>query len=616
MNLKHKFCFLINRYIALGVLLGTGSLLLLPDPVATATGSNNLEQRARTIFQELVPFVVLPDLQAELIIRDSGMTGLAKAEPGRVVLSQQGIDYCYSLTSEEDGDACIAFIIGHELAHLSKHSTYLDLGMVPGEANGQGNAKFFQGLEHTADRWGFLYATMAGYRIEKLLNLNNTGKDIFAFFQEALNQDLKGAHHPDPVERTENIRTTFQELANKSDLFRFGTVASYFGDCETSRRLLTVLRREFNSPEIWINTAYCDLRDVMAELAALSPESDFCLRPLVGVQSTLMRPEIRRGGGTTRGGDDTGTTSLESILKKLPPIHKVFVDVTEQNPGHVTAWINKAITSFLAGHYSLAEHEIEKAQKLLNDETVVFSYLQTSIENPQLELLRNEVDGLVWLIKSYEHQADLSKAIEQLSRLTEQEHASIVSRFNLAKLLEKDQQSEQAAKQWKMVMEQAQGLPTHCSIDGPTRTKIYEGLDEYNVPYSLPMPLDVNNPEQFYRTIYFPDGRWADIKNELEKFSWSSHSVDTGDENNPSEISFLSHRDRASALRREHEITFMILRDQDDHDLGTIESLQQWCPEATPSPISLGEIWNCRGIWASWVVNGDIREVWIDLHSL
>ena len=596
------------RRVAIGLLLG--GLLMPVSSVAPAPASKHLYPRVRQIFADLLRFVPLPG-QAQLRVESSGGDViLARAgQDHTVTLTEQAIALCYSLASRDDGDACIAFVLGHELAHLHLHAPYLDADLFPlGDPDISHDNRFRQHLETSADRWGFIYATMAGYPVETLLALDGDSENVFAYFQRILGEDISGAYYPIPGERAATIQTVFEELQHRSDFFRFGTVAAFFGDCDTAERLLGALRPTFDAPEVKLNLAYCQLRTVVEELADSNADPALCLRPLVGMQSPLLRPPIRRGDA--RNGQPP---FLAQLRERLRPIHRRFHEITETNPRHLSAWVNQAIASFLAGYHARAEHEIIQARDILANDHGVLPYLRASLGKIDLTRLAKELESLVWLIKSREHEADLAIAVREITDLIREEPVPAVAQFNLIGLLEKLGQPARAAALRDSLRGRSHELPPHCRVAQAWLGDTDPRTPDHRMPYTLPEPLNASDPAQHFDVIYFPDERWARIKDRLERFSWTTHLAQT---DRLSEFSFLRYRDRVEALRHEHQITFLVLRDREEQDLGGVEDLVARCPGANPFPVSLGEIWDCQGVWASWVVNGEIREVWMDLRSL
>lgn len=137
-----------------------------------------------------------------LRIVDSPRDPWAIALPdGHIVLSKGAVEIAYRQATPEEGDARLAFVLGHELAHLAKNDfwhqqVYRALMGDPGAGSLQKlleqNADVAgadekrrldeaQLKEWAADDWGFVYAATAGYRVETLLGVPQTGQpDFFA----------------------------------------------------------------------------------------------------------------------------------------------------------------------------------------------------------------------------------------------------------------------------------------------------------------------------------------------------------------------------------------------------------------------------------------------------
>lgn len=114
----------------------------------------------------------------KLVVVDSRADPWAIALPtGHIVLSKQAVAICHQQVTPAEAEARLAFVLGHELAHLAHddfwhhevHSflaTHTDTRPL---AEFLGAHKATKERELEADDKGFIYAALAGYPVERLL---------------------------------------------------------------------------------------------------------------------------------------------------------------------------------------------------------------------------------------------------------------------------------------------------------------------------------------------------------------------------------------------------------------------------------------------------------------
>ncbi len=157
---------------------------------------------------------------------------------GSLILTLEGLKICYANTAPEIGDSRLAFLIGHELAHLAKddfwHSTAFasvkdskDDAKVRRILKSQleksgGSLDFVKTQELQADSYGIIYMTMAGYDPKAIIGPDGT--NFFQYWISQITQKLAygDAAHVSPEARAQFVRTELQPVIDALDRFRRG----------------------------------------------------------------------------------------------------------------------------------------------------------------------------------------------------------------------------------------------------------------------------------------------------------------------------------------------------------------------------------------------------------
>lgn len=168
---------------------------------------------------------------------------------GYVVLARRALDLVYRDATEAEGDARLAFVLGHELAHLVKDDFWhqevyqalagesspsaaglralLQAGAdVPGsEAERRLNAIRLKEIQ--ADDAGFLYAGLAGFAVDALVGQSTPGRPDFFRHWMAQTQTRLDRQHPAPEDRAQLVRARLQGLGEKLEFFHYGAPGAF-----------------------------------------------------------------------------------------------------------------------------------------------------------------------------------------------------------------------------------------------------------------------------------------------------------------------------------------------------------------------------------------------------
>ncbi len=226
-----------------------------------------------------------------LFIIDTRGEPYAQSLPdGGIIISPTALDFCYTKTvpvkeespEKEEGDRRLAFILGHELAHLGNkdyiHREAFQALEEPGETHarkelsgyfklsGPEKTKTFKKNELLADQKGAIYAAMAGYDMSELCGNNNN------FFKYWARQTGIGyfyddnPRHPSYEKRAQFIRLQLKAVAKKVELFKAGVLLYQLGNEHDGAAAFLEFAREYPSREVFNNIGACYFHLAMGHL--------------------------------------------------------------------------------------------------------------------------------------------------------------------------------------------------------------------------------------------------------------------------------------------------------------------------------------------------------------
>ncbi|MFP3939626.1 MAG: hypothetical protein ACLF0P_04910 [Thermoanaerobaculia bacterium] len=204
------------------------------DAYREVTGHPALD-RARAVFEGIRHAA---GQNAELLLLEvaRGPLALALADD-TIVLSREALDRCYRTGEGAAGDARLAFVLGHELAHLANGDFWHASAFTTVRSARNPSAELRalqellaqdatdrQVLELKADDAGILATILAGYDPEPLLSGSRT------FFEEWVGGPAgqvvyADPDHPGTAQRAEFLRVRLERVAGEVETFHRGVAA-------------------------------------------------------------------------------------------------------------------------------------------------------------------------------------------------------------------------------------------------------------------------------------------------------------------------------------------------------------------------------------------------------
>lgn len=586
-------------WLFLGVLifsLGKVAVAVQPDPgsrvefyIDTYGGLDSnttpLAQRAEAIFERLLrvaedPVGLTPGLK---LINSDGAPWAIALPDGYIVLTRAALEICYQGVSQETGDARLAFVIGHELAHLTSHDfwhreIYLSLS---GESNNHSLKRIQKviaaaaGIEDggdwreavkrkelQADDGGFLYASLAGYRTDKILT---EGDDNFFDHWIRQTRSYRDELHLGPTERTAFLRARFSAITDKTRLFKAGLQLAYFGRLEDAATLFESFRNSFPAHEALNNLGYVHL-ELARKYLPTTNRTRFWLPTVLDNAPKLLSRSMNGESGIPR----IAKNHLHRAIKYLDK-------AVLAHRSHLPSRLNLATANFLLGQYNQARVAIDEARTIDPNST-------------EVAMLR------ALILYEQEKEIDMWPTVVGLLQGLQASNDPRVT-YNLARLYEERGRKVEAATYWKLLLSETLTIKeaywrascqqvhgkTHCDRH-PRKGVVIAS------PVSVPIPLGSNINDA---AIIKPIRKWSHHRQSIGSLILALHTSLQGDE--------LLAIDEVVALATIRNLSF--------HTTQELVELAGF-PDAK---YTLGDqfLWSYPGQWAALVEGDTVKEIWI-----
>jgi tetratricopeptide (TPR) repeat protein len=477
---------------------------------------------------------------------------------GEIVLSEGVIELCYFGVSKEHGDARLAFILGHELAHVANGDALPKafLNCPEYQEVQQKYRKTGQEKERRADKQGVLYAAMAGYAVDDLL-WEKDGDFFITWQQETDGNWQPNSTHPAAETRAKDLYDRLKKSLDLLPYFQFGVRLSHFNRCDEAVDFLKEFSTDFPAREVFNNLGLCELQRARQELGKEAAYA-YWLPSVLDVTTQIdgfSLPSVPKG------------EEMSPLAKRLLINAKVYFNkALKMEPSYLPANVNLAITALYLEENVKARAAIKNAYRLAPNDL--------------------EIQGLHALIKYQDKQPN--KAIQALEQLAQKPNVPLSVFYNRAQLLEQHGRSG-ADDIWQQLARQAAKLPapirhlvcekTACAVQRKQSPK---------ATWVLPVKLGVRTrrSKTLARWQKSPKVRLYDIYEQIYR------------QNDTAEVLALRGRVAMVVLKKFERLTQ--------------EDLSAYCgqPLRQRSVVS-GTIFSCHDYWAALVVDEKVKEVWI-----
>jgi len=545
-----------------------------------------LAKRAHSIFNRIRqvaedPVGINPQLK---IIKSKGKPWAIALPDGYVILSIAALDVCYGNVDKSVGDARLAFVLGHELAHLTAKDFWhqnIHLSLSSGEKNNfdlenirrafniDDNEKLndwrdvVRKKELHADDKGFTYASLANFQTNLIFS---KGRDRDAFLNTWIQQtrSIDDGLHFSASNRTAFLQNRFKQMTSKMEYFMSGVRLSHFGQFEDAMHFFEKFQRAFPAHEVLNNMGYVQIQ-LARKLMPNSLRYRYWLPIyLENVPNLVLRtrtfdselpPQSRR--------------HLENAVSYLQKSVKMQLN-------KIGSRVNLAAAYLYLGHYHKARASIEEARELDPDSSVV-SELRAII------IYEQEKDIDMW-----------PTAVKILKAISNSDAPSAL--FNLARLYEERGRYEQAKDYWLKLVTSKNKLPRPIYL-----------IACHKVKKSNTCRKNVNDPDSvppFTTRLSFGESLNSEKAKKVLK-DWQHRHEEIG----PLPVDLFLSENLDAYLAVDHKIALVVVK---KHSNRSKKQLLQCCGRPI-SKHSLGqaELWSYGANWTALIENDKVREYWI-----
>ncbi|MBU0995334.1 MAG: hypothetical protein KJ737_22790 [Proteobacteria bacterium] len=555
-------------------------------------GSNKLVKRACNVFEKVSQVADkrgnhIPSLK---IVNSPGDPWTISLPDGNIVLSIKALEICYSDVSMTKGDARLAFIIGHELAHTANNDfwhmqTFMALSGDPDpwskrlkkilEENSDAlKEKDIEALsrskekEMAADDLGFMYAAISGFSMATL-SLETNGDDFFTYWMAQTHTKID-ISHPHPKERARLLQVKLKRLGEKIDFFEFGSRLAHFGRYEDAIYFLKEFQKIFPSREVFNNLGYCYLQMAIKKMPA-SLAYDYWFPWMIDI-SSLAESSLSRSGNEQKFISDQVKEVLNLSIS-------CFESACKQDKLYLPSRLNLISAYFYLGEIYKARAVVEEALSLDpdNDEIKCLQAIVMMEEAPNVDM---------W-----------PYVIEILKTLSGKENSPVSIQYNLARLLEKRKRNGEAMSVFKKLAEHPENLPN------PFRLAVCEKVEGKSIPSpppsTAPLPLSFKMPAKIGQDLQEDKEIQKQISNwERISFAWQNGMI-KGD--------IYTLPDGTKILAVNGFVEMLIIKDR----LGSVKDIEKRFGKPFMDKVWGKTVLSYSPKWSVMAEADQIKEIWI-----
>jgi tetratricopeptide (TPR) repeat protein len=548
--------------------------------------SSDQAQHTQDIFNKVLlvaesPIGLKPSLK---IINSDGKPWAVALPDGSIILSRAALEICYRSVSTETGDARLAFVLGHEIAHLTNgdfwhREIYFAAAGEPdsvsmekirhtvrtmaGISNEKGEKDWrdiVKTKELQADDGGFLYASLAGFRTDQIFSKNNDGEDFLNYWVTQT-RTLKDEIHLGPQERSDYLQHRFDAISTRVEYFNSGVRLAHLGRIEDAKYFFEEFQKSFPAPQVHNNLGY-----VYLQLARKHMPAELRYRFWLPTVMENTPPLLVRSRGISGKMPALARKNLDRAIDYLNRANKASPDNLSNNLNLATAYLYSG--------------DFYKAQAILR-ETAKNSPNDKSIQELKaLALYQQDEDIDMW-----------PKAVELLM-----ETDSPSAQYNLAQLYEERGRNEQAKAIRNKLITTSQNLPSEYAayLCGKLNLKSCETPSTNSANASPPIKMKLQ-----------PQGTIDNqkIKKQLAEWSHSNRSM------GPLPVDLYTNEEGNSYLAIDYHLVMAVFKNSQIKS--TTKLIKKHGTPLEIEPLGASEIWSYGDHWSALIEGERVREIWV-----
>jgi tetratricopeptide (TPR) repeat protein len=395
-------------------------------------------KRVRSIFKKMRKII----LMSHLSILNHAKSPSLCIRSGHIIITKKAIDICYNTPDMLSGDSRMAFVIGHEMAHLKNGDFwYANNDLPPPKKHPQKKGQSLPQLslqepleirqkkELRADRFGIVYMSFCDFNPSVIVDSNGSN-----FFQDWLDISGRLLHnendsHPSPYKRAQDLLAEIKTVINHLDYFNIGLRLYQLGRYDDALEFFEFFSSEYPCKAVINNIGLIHYQKAMKKLMECDPQKAkrFKLSTAIDFETTAMlfsnndRNRYREGCA-----DDLFDDAID-----------YFENAYLHDKSYLHALINYSSALIMSGKY-------EKARGIIKDDILIHDK-----QNPAA--INNLAVALYLLGKDEDtaFEADMFKqASQKLIRVIQQDPDFSLAYYNLERLQNIRKRNAAANESW------------------------------------------------------------------------------------------------------------------------------------------------------------------------
>ena len=371
---------------------------------------------------------------------------------GCILITKKTIDFCYNELTEDstEGDTRLAFIFGHELAHLAKNDFWASEAykIVLKFADNQDIEKKLINIliktedvkndelakkvrvkkELQADQYAMIYTTMAGFQPKYLKG------DRFVKFLHKWNGHISKSfvddNHPTPNARVEFIRSYMKDISQNINIFHVGVRLLQTNHYDDALAFFKWFRLKFPGREVFNNIGVIHYEKALKLMIECNPDHLYPFMLSSMIETKTRASNIRFKGYCKK-------KEVDNQLKKAIVQFKLSIN---KDPLYIPAYINLSSAYILKEQYSNSLATLDNALEMIDK--------NISNNDNYVGLTNNRAITIYFLGKSlgmdmFQNAVDI---LEKTSKYAP------ISSYNLGRMYFDRKRHELAKKNWKLYL--------------------------------------------------------------------------------------------------------------------------------------------------------------------
>lgn len=298
------------------------------------------------------------------VIDYEGLPWAQSLEDGSIIVTKRAVEFCVKGKDMAVGDARLAFVLGHELAHQLN----ADFWPYRFESSAKNNPEFsrirelsvspaaVRRMELEADQYGIIYAALAGYRTGAIVS------DDVNFFEEWFRAAEKRfpAHKQDHDilnQRVFAVSARLREVTSRVEFFHAGVIAYHVGWYKEAIALFNEFLKYYPGREVYHNIGTAHLMLALKEHRETRGMESMPFYLSIEADASTRADDIEVARGEERRPSREFRENIEKAIEYLKK-------ASESDPYYAPARINLGSAYILDERYYNALSELEEAAKI------------------------------------------------------------------------------------------------------------------------------------------------------------------------------------------------------------------------------------------------------------